>query len=228
MTLDELAALIDHSLLRPNATRDDIGRLCAEARAHGFGAVCVAPRWVETAARTLADTATRVVSVVGFPHGDTLTETKAHEAKLALEHGARELDMVMAIGALKSGDSDAVLRDIAAVVAVGHAQRATVKVILETALLTEAEKVLGCRLAEEAGADFVKTSTGFGPGGATVADVALLRRTVGNRLGVKASGGIRTLKDGLAMLRAGASRLGTSASVGILRELEAELRRPPR
>jgi deoxyribose-phosphate aldolase len=228
MTLDELAALIDHSLLRPDATRDDIGRLCAEARQHGFGVVCVAPCWVEMAARTLGDATTRVASVIGFPHGDTLAEAKAHEARLALQRGARELDMVMAICALKSGDGDAVLRDIAAVVAVARAQRAPVKVILETALLTEAEKVLACRLAEEAGADFVKTSTGFGPGGATAADVALLRRTVGSRLGVKASGGIRTLADALTMLRAGASRLGTSASVGILRELEAELRCPPR
>jgi deoxyribose-phosphate aldolase len=223
MTLDELAALIDHSMLRPDATGDDIARTCAEARLHGFGAVCVAPRWVETAAKALAGTRTRVASVIGFPHGDTLPEVKAHEAQLAIERGARELDMVMAIGALKSGDTEAVLRDIAAVVGVAGTESALVKVILETALLTEKEKVLACRLAEEAGADYVKTSTGCGPDGATVEDVALLRRTVGNRLGVKASGGIRTLKDALALLRAGASRLGTSASVAILRELEAAL-----
>jgi deoxyribose-phosphate aldolase len=179
----------------------------------------VAPLWVALAARELAGAA-KVVAVIGFPHGDTLPQAKAYEALLALESGVAELDMVMQIGALKSGDPTTVLSDIAGVVDAAREHGARVKVILETALLTEEEKLLACRLAEEAGAHIVKTSTGFGPGGATEADVALLRRAVGDRLGVKASGGIRTLDQALAMIRAGATRLGTSASVSIVREMK--------
>jgi deoxyribose-phosphate aldolase len=199
----------------------DIVRACAEAREHGMCAVCVAPVWVALAARELVGSQVRVASVIGFPHGNTLPEAKAREARLALDAGASELDMVLQVGALRSRDTALVRRDIAGVVRAARERGAQVKVILETALLTEAEKRLACRLAEEAGADFVKTSTGFGPGGATQADVRLLREAVGDRLGVKASGGIRTLGQALAMVRAGADRLGTSASVAILAELAA-------
>lgn len=217
----ELAALIDHSVLSPGAAPADIVRACAEAREHALGAVCVAPVWVALAALELAGSPVRVASVIGFPHGNTLPEAKAQEARLALQAGASELDMVLQVGGLKGGDTALVLRDIAGVVHAARERGARVKVILETALLTDAEKRLGCQLAEQAGADFVKTSTGFGPGGATEADVRLLRSAVGGRLGVKASGGIRSLAQALAMVRAGASRLGTSASVSILAELNA-------
>jgi deoxyribose-phosphate aldolase len=213
-----LAALIDHSVLKPDATAADVPRACAEVRKHGIYAVCVAPVWVESAVRALGDTA-RVVAVIGFPHGNTLPEAKANEAWLALAAGASELDMVVQIGALKSGEPTVVSSDIEGVVDAARAHGALVKVILETALLTEEEKLLACRLAEDAGAHFVKTSTGFGPGGATAEDVALLRRAVGERLGVKAAGGIRTLDQALVLLRAGATRLGTSASVSILEAL---------
>lgn len=217
----ELAAMMDHSVLGPGAVPADISRACAEAREHGMYAVCVAPVWVQLAARGLAGSGVKVVSVIGFPHGNTLPEAKAQEARLALQAGASELDIVLQIGALKCAANELVLRDIRGVVHAARERGARVKVILETALLTDDEKRLACRLAEEAGADFVKTSTGFGPGGATEADVRLLRAAVGERLGVKASGGIRSLDQALAMIRAGASRLGTSASVSILRELVA-------
>jgi deoxyribose-phosphate aldolase len=217
-----LAARIDHSVLRPEAAADDIERACGEAVKHGFAAVCVAPAWVGLAVRRLQGSASRVASVVGFPHGDTLTRVKAEEAHCVLEAGAREIDMVMHVGALKSDDADAVREDIQAVVSVVRRHPAAlVKVILETALLTDAEKRLACELAEQAGADFVKTSTGFGPGGATVHDVKLMRKTVGMRLGVKAAGGIRDLPTALALLEAGADRLGCSASVAIVQSLAA-------
>lgn len=217
----ELAALIDHSVLGPGAVPTDIVRACAEAREHGMCAVCVAPVWAALTARELAGSPVRVASVIGFPHGNTLPEAKVQEARLALEAGASELDMVLQVGALRCGDTALVLRDIAGVLRVAGEREALVKVILETALLTDAEKRLGCRLAEEAGAHFVKTSTGFGPGGATESDVRLLRSAVGFRLGVKASGGIRNLDQALALIGAGANRLGTSASVAILAELDA-------
>jgi deoxyribose-phosphate aldolase len=221
LTSADLAARLDHSVLRPDAVPADIARACAEAREYRMFAVCVAPVFVGLAAQELAGCAVKVVSVIGFPHGNTLPRAKAAEARLALEAGAGELDMVLQVGALKSGDTDLVLQDIRGVVEAARERGALVKVILETALLDDAEKRLACRLAEEAGADFVKTSTGFGPGGATEADVRLLRATVGDRLGVKASGGIRNLEQALAMIRAGADRLGASASVGMLRELAA-------
>jgi deoxyribose-phosphate aldolase len=220
LTAADLAALMDHSVLKPEAGVADVMRACAEAREHRMFAVCVAPVWVELAARDLAGSPVKVVSVIGFPHGNTLPEAKAQEAQLALEAGAGELDMVLQVGALKSGDATLVREDIRGVVKAARERGALVKVILETALLSDAEKRLGCRLAKEAGADFVKTSTGFGPGGATEADVRLLRGAVGDRVGVKASGGIRNLDQALAMIRAGANRLGTSASVAILRELK--------
>jgi len=219
-TRDQLAAVIDHSVLRPEATLDEVLRACAEAREHGFRSVCVAPVWVAEAAAALRGSG-QVAAVIGFPHGNTLPEAKAHEAQGALEAGAKELDMVLQIGALKSGDVSLVLRDIEGVVEAATEYGALVKVVLETALLSDSEKHLACKIAEKGGAHFVKTSTGFGPRGATEADVALLRRAVRTRLGVKASGGIRTLAQALAMLSAGATRLGISASVAILAELGA-------
>jgi deoxyribose-phosphate aldolase len=219
----ELAAVIDHTLLRPSATRGDLERLCSEAAAYGFRTVCVNPVLVAHAVRLLHGTSVGVCSVVGFPFGTHLVTTKAHEAREALKAGATEIDMVTRIGALKEGDGQAVLDDIRAVVEAAGGR--PVKVILETCYLTEKEKVRACLLAVEGGASFVKTSTGYGPAGATVEDVTLMRRTVGENFGVKAAGGIRTLGDALSLIRAGANRLGTSGSVGILEELEAELKK---
>jgi deoxyribose-phosphate aldolase len=223
MTPSELAKIIDHTALRPETTEAQILQLCAEAREFGFGAVCIAPAWVALAVEQLADTRVKTVSVVGFPHGDTLSTVKAIEASQAIAAGAQELDMVIPVGALKSGKDQVVLQGIRAVVGAARQRAGTlVKVILETALLRDSEKVLGCRLAEQAGADFVKTSTGFAAGGATVNDVALLRRTVGDRLGVKAAGGIRDLAAALAMVKAGASRLSCSSSVAIMQAFTNE------
>ncbi len=220
ISASDLAGFIDHTLLAPDATAGDIDRLCDEAVQYGFGAVCVAPVWLGLVTRRLRDSATRIVTVVGFPHGNTLPAAKAHETSLVLQAGAQEVDMVLQIGALKSGDADTVLADIAAVVAAAkERRRALVKVIIETALLANEEKVLACKLAAQAGADYVKTSTGYGPGGATAKDVALMRRVVGDRLGVKAAGGIKTLQTALEMIVAGASRLGCSSSVAIMNEL---------
>lgn len=218
LTRARFAALIDHTALRPDTTRAEVERLCRETLENGFATACVAPVWVSLAARLLEGSPSRVTAVIGFPHGTSISPVKAREGREALEAGARELDTVLAIGLLKTGDLDAVRRDIAAVVEEArHVSGAVVKVILETSLLTDDEKILGCRLAEEAGADFVKTSTGFGPGGATIEDVALLAKTVGGRLGVKAAGGIRTLDFALALLDAGATRLGCSASVALMK-----------
>ncbi|MDH7485418.1 MAG: deoxyribose-phosphate aldolase [Anaerolineae bacterium] len=220
----ELASAIDHTLLKPDATEEQVRRLCAEAREYGFAAVCVNPTWVRLCAEALHGTPVRVCTVIGFPLGATTTEVKAYEAAQAIAHGAQEVDMVLNIGALKSRDEDLVRRDIASVVQVAHAQGAIVKVILETALLSEEEKVKACELAKAAGADYVKTSTGFGPGGATVADVALMRRVVGPEMGIKAAGGIRSAETALAMIAAGATRLGTSAGIQILHEAGAARR----
>ncbi len=214
------ARLIDHTALKPETTRAGVERLCRETLEWGFATSCIAPIWVSLAAELLEGSSSRVCTVVGFPHGDTLSGTKAHEAGRALEAGARELDMVIAIGLLKGGERDAVLADIEAVVREARPAGAAVKVILETSLLTDTEKILGCRLAEEAGADFVKTSTGFGPGGATAEDVRLFAATVGGRLGVKAAGGIRSLAFALALVEAGATRLGCSSSVQLMTELQ--------
>ncbi len=218
---DCLAEYIDHTLLKPEATAAALDQLCAEAIEHEFHAVCVNGYWAERCARTLADTAVKLAVVVGFPLGAAATAAKAAEARLALENGAHELDMVMNIGALKSGQLDRVRADVRAVRAadtartVGHTA-AILKVIIETALLTDEEKRNACRIAVSAGADFVKTSTGFAQGGATVEDVRLMRRSVGPEIGVKASGGIRTREDALAMIRAGATRIGTSSGVAIV------------
>ncbi len=212
----DLARFIDHTLLRPDATAADIDTLCEEARTFGFAAVCVNPTWVRRCAKNLRGSDVRVASVVGFPFGAGTTEVKAMEARRAIRDGAREIDMVINVGALKSGDHDLVRRDIEKVSDACREAGALSKVIIETALLTDEEKVVSSHLAKLAKADFVKTSTGFGPGGATVHDVLLMRETVGPKLGVKASGGIRSAEDVREMIAAGATRIGASASVQIV------------
>lgn len=227
MTADSLrdpksiAALIDHTLLKPEASRADVERLCAEAAANGFASAVVNPVFVPLAAKLLRRTPAKVCTVVGFPLGANATKTKIQEAQLAISAGAREIDMVIHVGALKSGADAYVKKDIAGVVRACHAKRVICKVILETCLLTDAEKVRACLAAKRAGADFVKSSTGFSAGGATEADVALMRRTVGPKMGVKASGGVRSLDDLLRMVAAGANRIGTSSGVKILEEARA-------
>jgi deoxyribose-phosphate aldolase len=218
MTRDDMARLLDHSVLKPEATEADVRAGADVVRAWRIGYYCVQPCWVGVAAEALAGTAAKVVSVIGFPHGCERTAAKAVEATIAVDEGAGELDMVMNVGALRSGATGDVATDIGAVVAV--APGIPVKVILETSALTDEQKRLACRLAREAGAAFVKTSTGFHPsGGATAADIRLMRGEVGPAFGVKASGGIRSLADVQAMLEAGANRIGTSASVAILQAL---------
>jgi deoxyribose-phosphate aldolase len=212
----DISGLIDHTILKPDATGEDVRRVCSEALRYRFASVCVNPYWVRFVATELAGSPVKVCSVVGFPLGANSTAIKAAEAAQAVRDGAQEIDMVLNIGELKAGNDAAVLADLREVAAVAHAGGAILKVILETALLDDAQKVRACELAKQACADFVKTSTGFGPGGATVADIALLRRTVGPDLGVKASGGIRTLDDLRAMVDAGANRIGASASVRIV------------
>ncbi len=212
------ASLIDHTLLKPEATDKDIERLCGEAAQFQFASVCVNPTWVRAAACHLRGTGVPVCTVIGFPLGATLADVKAYEARRAIFDGAREVDMVVNIGALKSGDDCAVEHDIRAVVEVAHEVGVTCKVIIETALLTDDEKVRACLAAKYAGADFVKTSTGFSKGGATVADIALMRRTVGAELGVKASGGVKGLEDARALVEAGATRIGASVGVKIAQE----------
>ncbi len=208
--------MVDHTLLKPEATAADIRKVCAEARHYGFASVCVNPYWVRLVAGELAGSPVKVCSVVGFPLGASGTEIKVAETSSAIRDGAREIDMVLNIGELCGGNHDAVRGDIQAVVETAHAGGAIVKVILETALLNDEQKVAASLLAKEADADFVKTSTGFGPSGATAADVALMRRTVGPAMGVKASGGVRTIEDLKAMVAAGANRVGASASVKIV------------
>jgi deoxyribose-phosphate aldolase len=219
MLPSDLAMMIDHTALSPETSHARIAELCKEAQEYTFGAVCIAPVWISSVKEFLSATDTKIVTVIGFPLGNTFPEVKAYEALLAVEAGAHELDMVMNIDALKSGNQETVLLDIQAVTDSAKKRPGTlVKVILETALLTDEEKVLGCQLAITAGADFVKTSTGFTKGGATAEDVALIRKTVGDRMKVKAAGGIRTLSDALAMIKAGADRLGCSSSVAIMKE----------
>lgn len=219
---EDFLRMIDHTLLRPEATRGDVKRLCREAVACGFGAVCVNPAYVPVAARELAGSPVRVCTVVGFPLGATSTAAKVAEVKCAVADGAVEFDVVLNIGALKDRELPYLENEIGEVVAAAReaGDDALVKVILETALLTGEEKLLGCHLAVGGGADFVKTSTGFGPGGATAADVRLLRSAVGTRLGVKAAGGIRDLATALEMVAAGANRIGTSSGVKIFQEWE--------
>ncbi|MFH0751091.1 MAG: deoxyribose-phosphate aldolase [Chloroflexota bacterium] len=212
----DLARYIDHTLLRPDASAADIDRLCAEAAEHRFAAVCINPTWVRRAADNLRGTEVSVASVIGFPFGAATSEVKALEARRAIRDGAREIDMVINIGALKSGMLDAVREDIARVSDACREAGAANKVIIETALLTDEEKVIACRLARQARADMVKTSTGYASGGATVFDVALMRETVGPKMGVKAAGGIRTVEDVQEMIAAGATRIGASAGVKIV------------
>jgi deoxyribose-phosphate aldolase len=212
----DLARYIDHTLLKPDATVADIDRLCTEAAEHHFAAVCVNPTWVRRCADDLRGTDVAVASVIGFPFGASTTEVKAMEARRAIRDGAREIDMVINIGALKSGMYDAVREDIARVSDACREAGAASKVIIETGLITDEEKVVACSLARQAKADFVKTSTGYAKGGATVFDVALMREVVGPKMGVKASGGIRTAEDVQDMIAAGATRIGASAGVRIV------------
>ncbi len=219
-----LAQWIDSTILKPEATPEQIGALCSDAVRHQFAAVCVNPLYVRIAHRFLGDSAIRLCTVVGFPLGAVPTRTKVFETNQAIRQGAHEIDMVIPVGLLKAGQAASVLADIEGVVQAAHAKGARVKVILEMALLNQAEKILACLLCQAAGADFVKTSTGFGPGGATAADVELMRRVVGpiDAMGVKAAGGIRTLADAQSMLQAGATRLGTSAGVKLVQESAAQ------
>ena len=221
----DIARLIDHTLLRPEATQHDIEVLCREALDFQFANVCINPTWVTLAARRLHESRVGVCAVVGFPLGATTPDVKAFEARRAIADGAREIDMVINIGALKSGNRGDVQRDIEAVTVSCREGGALSKVIIEAALLTADEKAMACALAKAAGADFVKTSTGFGPGGATTADVALMRQLVGPAMGIKAAGGIRDLAAVLAMVAAGATRIGTSAGEKIM--LESKKGRTP-
>jgi deoxyribose-phosphate aldolase len=213
---NEIAALIDHTLLKPEATEADIRKICGEAREYGFASVCVNPYWVPVVAKELAGSAVKVCTVVGFPLGASAADIKVAETTKALTDGAQEIDMVINIGELRGGNLRAVGDEIGSVVQVSHSKSAIVKVILETALLTDEQKIEACRLSKDAGADFVKTSTGFAAHGATVEDVALMRKAAGAEMGVKASGGIRTLEDLRKMVAAGATRIGTSAGVKIV------------
>ena len=215
-----VARLIDHTLLKPEATRAEVEQVCAEAREYGFASVCVNAFWVPLVARLLAGCAVKTCTVVGFPLGATSTESKVAETRIATAAGASEIDMVMNIGALRGGEAKVVEDDIRAVAEAAHAAGATLKVIIETALLNGEQKVLACRLAKSAGTDFVKTSTGFSKSGATVEDIALMRQTVGPQLGVKASGGVRSLENLQAMVAAGATRIGTSCGVAIVQATE--------
>lgn len=208
-----LGKFIDHTILKPEATAHDVTRLCSEAKAHQFAAVCVNPCYVELAATLLAGTGVKVATVIGFPLGANLGVVKAFEAKLAVEQGADEVDMVINIGAAKLGQWDVVLADIKEVVA--GAEGHTVKVIVETSLLTDEEKRTVCQVVLDSGAHYIKTSTGFSTGGATVADIALFKSIVGDQIGIKASGGVRTREDAEALIAVGATRLGTSGGVSI-------------
>jgi deoxyribose-phosphate aldolase len=214
----DVAAMIDHTLLKPDASRAEVETLCREAAEYRFASVCVNPTWVATCARLLQGSPVKVCSVVGFPLGATTPDVKHYETRRALFDGAREIDMVINVGALKSGELRVVERDIEAVTGPCREVGAISKVIIEAALLTDDEKVTACTLAKAAAADYVKTSTGFGPGGATAADVALMRRVVGEEMGVKAAGGVKDLGALKAMVAAGATRIGASAGVRIVQE----------
>jgi deoxyribose-phosphate aldolase len=218
MSASKIARYIDHTALKADTTPQQIDQLCAEAKEYGFAAVCVNPSHVALAARLLAGTEVKVATVAGFPLGATLPQVKVYEAEQAILDGAEEIDMVINVGALKAGDDGLVQRDIEAVSQAAHRAGAICKVIIEAAFLTDEEKIRACQSSKAAGADYVKTSTGFGPGGATVEDVALMRRAVGPEMGVKAAGGVRTLEQALAMIEAGATRIGASAGVKIVSE----------
>jgi len=211
-----LAKMIDHTLLKPDATQQEIAQLCFEARKYGFASVCVNPTWVSLCAQLLKGSTAKVCTVIGFPLGATSSETKAFETETAIRQGATEIDMVINIGALKARDLETVAKDIRGVVNAAHSHGIIVKVIIETSLLTDEEKTIASLISKEAGADFVKTSTGFAGGGATIHDVELMRKTVGPQMGVKASGGVRTFEDAESMIKAGATRIGASAGVKII------------
>ncbi|WP_102716454.1 deoxyribose-phosphate aldolase [Paenibacillus castaneae] len=216
-----LSSMIDHTLLKADATKAEITTLTEEAKKYEFASVCVNPTWVAYSAEQLVNSKVKVCTVIGFPLGASSSETKAFEAQNAISHGATEVDMVINIGALKDGDVELVEQDIKAVVDAASG-KAIVKVIIETCLLTDEQKVTACQLAAKAGADFVKTSTGFSSGGATAEDVALMRKTVGDKMGVKASGGIRSLEDMNSMISAGATRIGASSGVKIMQGQESD------
>ncbi|OIK16605.1 deoxyribose-phosphate aldolase [Bacillus sp. MUM 116] len=218
MTTANIASMIDHTLLKPDATRKQIETLCNEAKEFKFFSVCVNPTWVKTCKDLLNGSGVKVCTVIGFPLGAATSETKAFETKNAIDHGAGEVDMVINIGALKDHNDQLVERDIRAVVDAAKGKALT-KVIIETSLLTQEEKIRACKLSVKAGADFVKTSTGFSTGGATVEDISLMRQTVGPELGVKASGGVRSTEDALKMIEAGATRIGASSGAAILKGL---------
>ena len=219
----DLARMIDHTLLRPDATQKEIEKLCAEAKQYRFASVCINPSNVKLCAELLRDTDVKVCTVIGFPLGATSSAAKAFETDRAIKDGAREVDMVINVGMLKSGEYKYVEEDILSVVSAAHSFGVLTKVIIETGLLTDEEKVKACMLAKHAGADFVKTSTGFVKGGATVGDIALMRKVVGPELGVKASGGVRSQEDALALIASGADRIGASASVKIVTGEKATL-----
>jgi deoxyribose-phosphate aldolase len=225
--MPSLASLIDHTLLKPEATTVKITLLCEEARQYHFASVCVNPTHVRLCADLLKGSGVKVCSVIGFPLGANVTAVKVFEAKTAIEDGAAEVDMVINIGALKDGNDQLVSRDIHDVVAAAHEKGALTKVIIETVFLTDEEKVKVCQIAKEAGADFVKTSTGFSGGGANVHDVDLMRRTVGPKMGVKASGGVHNLAEARAVVAAGASRIGASAGVKIVQEENGDVSTAP-
>ncbi|MGN7177384.1 deoxyribose-phosphate aldolase [Paenibacillus sp. FSL R5-0490] len=218
---NNVAKMIDHTLLKADAAKDQIEKICAEAKEYNFASVCVNPTWVKLSSDLLNGTEVKVCTVIGFPLGASTPETKAFETKNAIENGATEVDMVINIGALKGGDNDLVERDIRAVVDAAKGKALT-KVIIETCLLTEEEKIRACELSVKAGADFVKTSTGFSTGGATAEDIALMRKTVGPDLGVKASGGVRSAEDAQKMIEAGATRIGASSGAAIVNGLTSD------
>jgi deoxyribose-phosphate aldolase len=212
----DLARLIDHTLLKPEATQQEIEKLCAEAKQYGFASVCINPSNIKLCAKLLHDSDVKICAVIGFPLGAASSSVKAFEADQAIKDGALELDMVINVGMLKSGEYEYVKEDILSVVSTAHSSSVLTKVIIETGLLTDEEKVKACLLAKQAGADFVKTSTGFVKGGATVDDIALMRKIVGPEIGIKASGGVRSRKEALALIASGADRIGASASVKIV------------
>ncbi|TCN24657.1 deoxyribose-phosphate aldolase [Mesobacillus foraminis] len=220
-TQNNIAGMIDHTLLKANATEEQIRQLCEEAKEYRFASVCVNPCWVKYCSSILKGSGVKTCTVIGFPLGANTYETKAYETKTAIEHGAEEVDMVINIGALKSGDDERVERDIRAVTEAAKGKALT-KVIIETSLLTDDEKIRACKLAVKAGADFVKTSTGFSDGGATVEDVTLMRNTVGPDIGVKASGGVRSPEDAKKMIDAGATRIGASSGAAIVNGIVGE------
>ena len=217
--IKNIASVIDHTLLKPEATEEDIRKLCEEAKKYGFAAVCVNPSYVRLASQCLISTPVNVCTVAGFPLGANLSEIKVREARQAIDDGAGEIDMVINIGALKSGNFELVYNEIKAVADICHEKDVLLKVIIETALLLREEKIKACRLVSQARGDFVKTSTGFGPGGATIHDVVLISEALkGSSVGIKAAGGIRTYQDAIKMIEAGATRIGTSSGVKIVKE----------